>query len=243
MRSVFFAYCLVFAASTLAQSGLGDDRRDSYAVEIAKSVWPEGISYDDVRDFSPDDTRQLIELLQNEDEKTHWVNAITIIGFAGNISDIEPLLQFMEQNSESAYKDFYTLRAVATVPFALGCIGYENDANFIRERLVSLSSAQAWRRSADKSSQGDSVALELAQASVIGLAMSGDVARTMMVVERMRATRSWDEGLNNMVLEIVEIVESEGLEGYYSNDPDDFDAEQVEEEQVDKDPSSSNARK
>jgi len=118
-----FAILVVFPLCIHAQT---DDDLKTQVDDLVFKHYFEGIQYVDANALGPDAIQYLVELLNNPDKKEFWVNIIATLGFIEDSTALYPLTSFLE-NAQGEV-DYFTYRALMSVPFAIGCIGSNGDS-------------------------------------------------------------------------------------------------------------------
>ncbi len=151
-----------------------------------------GIDYAQARALGPDAIPYLVEQLNDPEQKEFWVNIIVTIGFIEDSSAISPLKDFLETTVGEV--DVFTLRALLSVPFAIGCIASSGE----RESLNYL---ETWVDTPDVppaswSYQNKDVRALLSEFALTGMAVSGRAeAREKLEQLQIRGDKAFPRGL------------------------------------------------
>jgi len=128
-----------------------------------------GILYADAHALGPEAIPRLLEILGDPGLEPFWVNTVVTLGFVESSLAREELLSFLLE--ERGEVEGHAFRALAAVPFALGCIASSGD----REALAALEAMVDGTRVYPWSYRTTDVVRLLAQKAVVGLAVSGRV--------------------------------------------------------------------
>jgi HEAT repeat protein len=194
-------------------------------------IYIEGVPYEEAIRFDPGSAVPiLLEMLADPKEEEYWPNIVVTLGMLGDERAVDPLIQFLKENSgrtlsNSAY------RAKTSVVMSLGYIVNKNGSRKALEFLIESVDPEIWTRrgiiwksphhrtEADRNQQ-------LTIMSILGLALSGN-QRALMILRSLRrvppsrqaaSLRAEIPGVDDALREAIEANEKiakRGLAAYY----------------------------
>ena len=180
--------------------------------DFARQDHVHGVPYDEARKYSSSDVPQLLRMLSNREDATHWVNVVAVLGIIGDASVVAPLIAFVHEGTGSLTPDEY--RAKSTVLIALGYLVNHTGNRLALDYLLASARFEVWSaRRLEWSSPFHATTSQrdarLARTALLGLALSGAPDAGALLRSRAGAT---DEG----VLEEFRNITQVGLARYYS---------------------------
>lgn len=137
-----------------------------------------GIQYSEAKALGRNAIPILLRLLEDEGVEQFWVNTVVTLGFIESSDALDPLLRFLYSREGEVGVETY--RALAAVPFAVGCIASNGDLDalaFLEQGTEGLL-RPGWRFGSKDPTR------VLAGKSVIALAVSGQ-PRAEVAIERL----------------------------------------------------------
>jgi hypothetical protein len=148
-------------------------------INFAHKVFIEGVPYEQGTQYTANDIRPLVELLDKSDEQRSWLNAIAVLGMIGDRRSWIPIKQAFERDSGELSRENYA--AKLAVPLALGYLlskGHDQRDQEIFDYLTTglkhpgeWSKRVSWRESLDQSDQMRNA--HLTMLTILGLGISG----------------------------------------------------------------------
>jgi hypothetical protein len=169
--------CVVLSSGDVfSQDG---DAESSNVRDFVRKHYIHGIKYEAAKAFGPTAIPYLVEMLNDNKEKEFWVNIIVTLGFIEDSSALDALIAYLENLRGKV--DAYTFRALLSVPFAIGCIASNGDAEAIRY-LIDIVEAPA-ESPLEWSFQNQDCRRLLVERATIGLAVSGRAEARIKLLE------------------------------------------------------------
>ncbi len=194
--------------------------------EFVHQVFIEGVPYAEAAKYGSDDVPTLLAMLNEPQEKAHWSNIAVTLGIIGDDRAVDPLINFLEGNGETASREDFAARSSA-----LMSLGYLINTSKNAKALAYLKghmTPKGWRGSkmvtvgALQASQ-DARSQQLSTLAILGLALSGDplakeALESLQKGMRTEAPSAFARQTDSMVTEALkahEIIAKEGLKAYY----------------------------
>ncbi len=178
-----------------------------------------GISLKMARQLTASAIPRLWKVVENQEDRQWWVNAVVTIGFIGDESDFKKLVDKLEVDYGELDGDTYKM--LKSIPFAIGCIagnGHKVALAYLKSHLR----PESWDF-VRGTYQGKDLGAKLAQRAVIGLAISGQPEAREILVELQKEVASDEDfrGREEMLQKIsdgfgdIDVISEKGREGYF----------------------------
>jgi hypothetical protein len=89
------------------------------------SWYPRGVPYAEAHAYGPQAVPELVAMLKDRSFEPHWTKIVTTLGFIGDASAVQPLMDFMKRQQGAISADAF--RGVLSVLPAIGQIAYGGD--------------------------------------------------------------------------------------------------------------------
>jgi len=165
----WLAFCLAGTATPAqAQHTVRDVRA------FVTTLYYEGLPYGEAKSYGPGVLPQLYDMLADDELQPYWANIVGMIGYLGEPSSIQPLLDFVHrQKGEISVNQF---RAVLQVLPAIGHISQTGDVDAL-DTSVRYTERDSWQKESLQFSYGryhDTALSEvLGRMAILGLGISG----------------------------------------------------------------------
>jgi hypothetical protein len=184
-------------------------------------MYIDGVPYVEARDLGPEAVPYLLEIIDDETQRKHWVNAVVTIGFVASSEALAPLIEKLE--SAEGELDVTAFRGIASIPFTIGCIASNGDQQAL-DYLKAHLAPESWA-GIKWTFRGERIPDLLVRQTIIGVAVSGHAQSAAILLDVRTRAQSEPSIPAEIARQQLELVDSaldtvtrlkvEGREGYF----------------------------
>ncbi len=166
--------------------------------DFVRQIFVEGVPYEEAVKFDASNVPTLVEMLRNPEEKSYWANIVVVLGMIGGEQGINPLINFIEDDSITMTRDTYAAKTSAIM--SLGYVLNQTGSQRVLDYLVNGLRPTNWT---ERNAEGiapfqASIAernVDFGKHAILGLALSGrpEAAAALQSLQRPSAAASPEE--------------------------------------------------
>ena len=125
MLADFRLTILVLLVLCVPATVYSDEALESEVQHLIRQHYVYGLPYPKAKSLGSEAIPFLSQMLNDRANEEYWVNTIVALGFIEESSAFTPLKEYIENASGEV--DLHTFKALASVPFAMGCLASTGD--------------------------------------------------------------------------------------------------------------------
>ena len=194
---------------------------------FVRAIYMEGVPYSEATLFDPADAvPALLDMLADPNEEQHWPNVVITLGMLGDARAVEPLIQFLEEDSGKRLSRPHYIAKTGVV-MALGYLINKKENQQALAYLKDSVKPGVWAKRKTNwvspyHANADDRNSQLSKMAIIGLALSGhpsarDTLQALKTPATSRADRRFQTQVSDVLSEAInahETIRREGLISY-----------------------------